>query len=172
MLQAYRIIGRGFHVGAGALVLLSAAQAMERIHKLDPVGKAGDGFGLVRAKEVQAFKAGEVLGLAEMPKGQLHLVEELAITKRAKKDEAETDMEAALCHAVAAFNDAAVQAEKQQQRAADEANKQRLKEAAAAADAADAVTWTHEFNTVAGVKDKHGKVETYIAFRRAEKAKG
>lgn len=160
-MQAYRIIGRGFHVGAGALLILGAAQAAERAHRVETL-KAGKAFSLVSAKEVQAFKVGELLGLAEPPKGQLEAVEAI----KAKDADA-----APLFKAVAEFNQAAEQAERKRLMEIEAGEKKRAADAAAAADAADVATWTQEFNTIDGVKEKHGKLESYIAYRRAERDK-
>lgn len=163
-MHAFRITARGFHVGAGALLIIGAAQAAERAHKVETV-KAGKTFSLVTAKETQAFKTGELVGLSEPPKGQLGMVEEI---KSSRKDEPAA---AQLLKAVAEFNEAAEQAELKRLMDAEAAENKRAAEVAAAADAVDVAAWTQEFQTLPGVKEKYVEAKAYVAARRAERDK-
>jgi len=121
-MKAYRVSGIGFGVCAGALFLISAAQAVDRGHKIDLVEKPkeGEAFVLVRACDVQQFKVGELLGLMDLPKGQAQMVESV----EAKMDgEPETD----LVKACRDFHASAEEAEKSEklrrQTVAEEAKK-------------------------------------------------
>ncbi|WP_262048653.1 hypothetical protein [Bradyrhizobium sp. Bra78] len=169
-MQAYRVIGRGFHVGAGALLLLSTAQAMARVHKLEPLpggGRVCEGFGLARAKETQAFKAGELLGLTEPPKGQLELVEEVVPVKGRRDRE---DPVPAFLEAVKIHNQLAERAEQ------DRAQKVEREEAARLADeqqreaAAREMAWADEWAATEAIKKDYPKVGDYVAARRKEAA--
>jgi hypothetical protein len=158
------VTGRGFHVGAGALLLLATAQAAERSHKLEVVKGAVD-FTLAKARETQAFKVGEILGLADEPKGQLHLIEEL--TGRLEKDSPAWKLKRAIAEMDAAAREAERKAEEQRQ--AEE--KARAAEQARAAEAAQLAAWTDEWKATEAVRKDYPKVDDYVSARRKEQAK-
>ncbi|WBL75602.1 hypothetical protein I3J27_21455 [Bradyrhizobium xenonodulans] len=167
-MQAYRVIGRGFHVGAGALLLLSTAQATGRAHKLEPLpggGRVCDGFGLARAKETQAFKAGELLGLTEPPKGQLELVEDVVPVK-GKRDR--DDPVLAFLEALKIHNAMADRAEEERARKIEQEEAARLAEQEQRETAARESAWAEEWATTEAVKKDYPKVGDYVAARRKE----
>ncbi|MHB0784430.1 hypothetical protein [Bradyrhizobium sp. 5.13L] len=167
-MQAYRVIGRGFHVGAGALLLLSTAQALGRVHKLEPLpggGRVCEGFGLARAKETQAFKAGELLGLSEMPKGQLDLVEEV-VPPKGRRDR--DDPVPAFLEAVKIHNAMAERAEEDRARKIEQEDRARLAEQEQRETAAREMTWADEWSTTEAIKKDYPKVGDYVAARRKE----
>lgn len=159
-MQAYRVVDRGFQVGAGALMLLAAGVAAERSHKLEMI-KEGKEFTLVKARELQAFKAGEMLGLSAPPKGQLHLVEDVL---QGEKGSPETS----LCRAVADFHAAVAASERASEAARVAAEKSRAEEQLKAAAAAAEAAWTDEWKTTEAARKEHPKVADYIAARRKE----
>lgn len=163
-MQAYRVTGIGFGVGAGALLIVSAAQAADRAHKLDMAEKAKKDapFVMVTAKEPQQFKPGELLGLLDVPKGQLHMVEAIEAKRKG-------DPETALVKACADFHAAAEEAELARQIAAEEAEAKRKKEVAAAEEAARIADWTAEYQTNDAIRVKYPKLDDYLAARRSEK---
>lgn len=63
----YRVEGRAYGFGPGALLRLTQAQALPRLHNLEPVPPAeGETFdGLCRVMRPIEFKAGEVVELVE-----------------------------------------------------------------------------------------------------------
>jgi hypothetical protein len=69
----YRTI-QALPLAAGTVVQLSEAQARDRRDRVEPLGE-----GRFRLKELQAFKAGEVLGIeGELPKVHQVCVEAIA----------------------------------------------------------------------------------------------
>ncbi|WP_025036134.1 hypothetical protein [Bradyrhizobium sp. DOA9] len=169
-MQAFRVIGRGFNVGAGALLLLSTAQSVARQHKLEPIeggGRVSDGFGLARAKETQAFKVGELLGLTEPPKGQMGLVEELEAPK-GKRDR--DDPVVGLLNAVRVLEERAERAEMEREAAAARAEAQRLAQERADAAAAQQRAWSEEWAANEAIKAKYPKLDDYLAARQKEAA--
>ena len=163
-MQAYRVTGIGFGVGAGALLIVSASQAADRAHKLDAVDKPKKdmAFVLVKAKETQQFKVGELLGLSDLPKGQMHMVEAIEAKRKG-------DPETSLVKACADFHAAAEEAELAQQLAAEEAETKRRKELAAAEEQARIADWTAEYQGNDAIRVKYPKLDDYLAARRAEK---
>lgn len=160
-MHAFRVTGKGFHVGAGALMVLSMAQAIGREHKLD-IGKGvSQGYGLATAKEVQSFKVGELLGLSEVPKGQLHMVEEVEPRKGQKEEQA-------FVRAVASFNAAAEEAELQRQLRLEEDEKRNLAEMARLQEEQQIAEWSEEWANNGPIKEKYPKVADYVAARQAE----
>lgn len=169
-MQAFRVIGRGFNVGAGALLLLSSAQAIERAHKLEPLpggGRVSEGFGLARAKETQAFKAGELIGLTEPPKGQLGLVEAIEPPAgRGKRDR--DDPVLSFLDAVKMHNAMAERAEEDAARKAEREAAARLAEQEQIETAARESAWAEEWSTTDAIKKDYPKVGDYVAARRKE----
>ncbi len=152
-MQAFRVIGRGFNVGAGALLLLSSAQAIERAHKLEPLpggGRVSEGFGLARSKETQAFKAGELIGLSEPPKGQLGLVEPLEMPTKGKRDR--DDPVPRFLEAVKIHNAMAERAEEDAARKAAQEASARLAEQEQRETAAREAAWAEEWSTTEAIK--------------------
>lgn len=72
-MKRIKVIAGVLNVSQGARVVLSAAQAKSRAHKIAPV--AGDVDGLFVAAAPLQFKAGEQLSVTEVAKGQLDQVE-------------------------------------------------------------------------------------------------
>lgn len=160
-MQVFRVIDRGFHVGAGALMLLAAGQVAERGHKLEIV-KDGEQFALVKARELQAFKAGELLGLSELPKGQLHLVEQLE--GPVKKDDPAAGLRKAVADLQAAAEASERAANQEREAAAKKAADEQLKAAAAAAEQA----WTDEWKATEATRKEFPKLADYLAARKKE----
>jgi hypothetical protein len=165
-MQAYQISERGFHVGPGALLLISAAQLADRMHRVEIVEKPKKdaSFVLIKTKDVQQFRAGDLLGLLDLPKGMGHMAE---LVKPKKKDDPET----VLVKACADFSAAAEEAELQRQIAAEEAEKKRAAEQTAAAEKAQVADWIAEWQNNDAIKAKYPTSAEYVAVRRAETAK-
>ena len=162
-MRGYLITGRGFHVGAGAFVLVAAAAATERAHKLDVVKTAGE-FTLAKAKETQAFKVGELVGLADAPKGQAGLVEELG--SNLKKDSPEAKLRRALIELEAAARAAEHKAAAEREAG----EKARAAEQAKVAEAAQVALWTEEWKATEAARKEYPKLDDYVAARRKELA--
>lgn len=162
-MRGYLVTGRGFHVGSGALILIAAAAAAERAHKLDQVGGT-DGFMLARAKETQAFKVGELIGLEHEPKGQGGIVEEL--TGKPEKD----SPAALLVDAIRLMETAARQAERKANSEREAAEKERALKQRKEAEEAQVALWTEEWKATEAARKQYPKVDDYLAARRKEMA--
>lgn len=153
------VTGAGFHVGAGALMLLAAAQLADRRHRVVIVSEGRDAS-LVKASDVQGFVAGEMLGVAELAIGMAGLVKEVSA------EEAPPALTKALKKVADEATAAATAAARQRQ----EADDKRVAEAAKAADEADQRRWSEEWDTLEAVRTQFGGDKArFLAARREDK---
>lgn len=155
-MKIYRVTGGTFMAGAGMALLLTAAQASDRRHNLEPY-KAGADAVEVKPMRLIEFKAGEVLGVAELPKGTGAMLEALP-EKRYKHGTPEQVLFAAADKILAAAERAAREAAELEERA----------QAAAAAEQEKG--WRAEFEGSVELRAGFANVEAYIKHRRENPA--
>jgi hypothetical protein len=82
-MNRYRVFSGVARLGPGAVVLLSAAQFASREHNLDrdPSAKDDAKEFLCKAKSALEFKVGEVIGLDDLPRNLVGVVEPLGEAK-------------------------------------------------------------------------------------------
>lgn len=155
-MQIIMVAGGTLSVGPGARLLLSPAQASDRGAYLEgkkPIGD--DGMVVASARVLQQFKAGEVLGLDEVPKSMAHLVEDPGASPLAK----------AFGKALRAYNKQAEEAERLAARQRQAADQERKDAAAAKAEA----EWRAEYDFDLNLQKQYSSADAYVAARRAGK---
>ena len=87
-MNRYKVAGGVANFGPGALILVSEEQLKRRAHNCEMIDRRGKGI-FIRAKTALQFKVGEEIGLEDLPKNLIGILEPLG------KPKSETDMIAA-----------------------------------------------------------------------------
>lgn len=155
-MKIYRVTGGTFLAGAGMALLLTASQASDRRQGLEPFKGDADVVEVKPTRLIE-FKAGEVLGVSEFPKGMGGLLEPLP-EKRYKAGSVEAVLSAAAVRILEAAERAAAEAAE-------------LERHARAAEAAEQMKiWKAEYEASAELRTEFATFDAYLQHRLAPPA--
>lgn len=155
-MKIYRIVAGHFIAGIGEALLLTAAQAEPRRHNLEPFAVPdafkATGAAVVTPKALLEFKAGEAIGVENVPKAYAANLVEITDAKKGTP-------EYALLASAEKVNDAAKRAADERDRTLAQGERERL----AAEQTAREQGWKDAWAKSPEIKEKFPKLADYIA---------